>query len=297
MYPRPFEYHRASSLAEAIALLAQLGAEAKVIAGGQSLIPLMKLRFASPAHLVDLNFIPKLEYVEQRDGALHLGPLTRHSQIESSETASRIPIVHDCAAGIADVQVRNQGTIAGSLAEADPSGDWAPVLIVLDAQVHCVGAKGERTVPVREFLLDAYTTALSHEELIRDISLKIPGRGSGGAYIASKRCPQVYASASAAVQLNMSGDVCESASIALGAMGLTAIRPTEAEAALAGKALKNATIKQAADAAMAATEPQPDMRGSVEYKRTLVGALLREAISVAARRARGETVAVSHHYA
>lgn len=297
MYPRPFEYHRASSLAEAIAMLSQLGPEAKVIAGGQSLIPLMKLRFASPAHLVDLNFIPKLAFLELRDSALHLGPLTRHAQIESSETASRIPIVHDCAAGIADVQVRSQGTIAGSLAEADPSGDWAPVLMVLDAQVHCLDAKGERTVPMREFLLDAYTTALGHEELISDILLKVPERGSGGAYIAVKRCPQVYASASVAVQLTMSGDVCESAAIALGAMGLTAICPAEAEAALAGKKLNDATIKQVAEAAMAATEPQPDMRGSAEYKRTLVGALLREAISVAARRARGETVAVSHHYA
>ena len=297
MYPRPFEYHRASSLAEAIAMLSQLGPEAKVIAGGQSLIPLMKLRFASPAHLVDLNFIPKLAFLELRDGALHFGPLTRHAEIETSQTASSIPIVNDCAAGIADVQVRSQGTIAGSLAEADPSGDWAPVLMVLDAQVHCVGAKGERTVPMREFLLDAYTTALGHEELISDIFLKVPGRGSGGAYIALKRCPQVYASASVAVQLAMRGEVCESAAIALGAMGLTAIRPAEAEAALAGKKLNDATIKQVADAAIAASEPQPDMRGSAEYKRTLVGALLREAIAVAARRARGETVAVSHHYA
>lgn len=297
MYPRAFNYHRASSLNEAVAMLSQLGPESKVIAGGQSLIPLMKLRFASPAHLIDLNFIPRLAFVEQRGNAIHFGPLTRHAHIEFSEAAKKIPIVQDCAAGIADTQVRNVGTIGGSLAEADPSGDWAPVLMTLDAQVHCTGSKGERTIPAREFFLDAYTPALSNQELIKEITLSIPGAESGGAYIASKRCPQVYASASAAVQLSMRDGVCETIAIALGAVGLTAIRPAEAEAALRGKNLNDAAINNAAAAAMVATDPQPDMRGSADYKRTLVGALVREAIVAARRRARGESVEVSHHYA
>lgn len=297
MYPREFNYHRASSLSEAVGMLSRLGPESKAIAGGQSLIPLMKLRFASPAHLIDLNFIPGLAFVEQRGNAIHFGPLTRHAHIEVSEAAKKIPILHDCAAGIADTQVRNQGTIGGSLAEADPSGDWAPVLITLDAQIHCIGSKGERTIPAREFFLDAYTPALSNQELIKEISLSIPGPGSGGAYIAFKRCPQVYASASAAVQLSLRDGICETVAIALAAVSLTSIRPSEAEATLRGKNLNDAAIKNAAEAAMAATDPQPDMRGSADYKRTLVGALVREAVVAAQRRARGESVEVSHHYA
>lgn len=297
MYPRAFDYHRANSLTEAISLLSQLGPESRVIAGGQSLIPLMKLRFASPAHLIDLNFIPKLAFVEQGVGTMRFGPLARHAQIADSDFVRKVPILHDCAAGIADAQVRNQGTIGGSLAEADPSGDWGPVLITLDAQVHCVGSKGERTIPAREFFVDAYTTALSQDELIKEISVNVPGSASGGAYIASKRCPQVYAGASVAVQLTMEGGGCREVAIALGAVGLTAIRPVEAEAELRGNALTDASIARAAEAAMAAADPQPDMRGSADYKRALVGALFREAINVAEQRSRGKIVEVSHHYA
>lgn len=297
MYPRAFDYHRANSLTEAISLLSQLGPESRVIAGGQSLIPLMKLRFANPAYLIDLNFIPKLAFVEQGAGTLRFGPLARHAQIADSDVIRKVPILHDCAAGIADAQVRNQGTIGGSLAEADPSGDWGPVLMTLDAQLHCIGLKGERTVPVREFFVDAYTTALAHEELIKEVSISVPGTSSGGAYIASKRCPQVYASASVAIQLTMEGGICREIAIALAAVGLTPIRAIEAEAELRGNALTEANIARAAEAAITASDPQPDMRGSADYKRALIGALFHEAINVAEQRSRGKTVEVSHHYA
>src|SRR5256885_305940 len=139
MYPRAFSYHRASSLKDAATLLSQLGEGAKLLAGGQSLIPLMKLRFANPAHLVDLNFISGTSYIEEENGTLRFGALTRHAEIEASAVAAKIPILHDCAAGIADVQVRNRGTIGGSLAEADPSGDWAAVLSTLYTVVRCIG--------------------------------------------------------------------------------------------------------------------------------------------------------------
>ena len=129
MYPRPFHYHRASSLEEATTMLGQLGDEAKLLAGGQSLIPLMKLRFANPRHLVDLNFVAGTSYIQEDNGAVKFGALTRHSEIENSSISQRFAILHDCAAGIADVQIRNRGTIGGSLAEADPSGDWATVLL------------------------------------------------------------------------------------------------------------------------------------------------------------------------
>src|SRR5574337_1080869 len=137
MYPRPFHYHRAGSLKEAVAMLGQLGEGAKRLAGGQSLIPLLKLRFASPEHLVDLNFISGTSFVREAAGTLHFGPMTRHAEIEHEPLSRKIPLLHDCAAGIADVQVRNRGTIGGSLAEADPSGDWANALVTLDTTVHC----------------------------------------------------------------------------------------------------------------------------------------------------------------
>src|SRR5437867_836864 len=151
MYPRAFNYLRASSLKEAAAMLAQIGPEAKLLAGGQSLIPLMKLRFASPSHLVDLTYVPGISYIKQKNGALHFGALTRHAELEDSDIVARIPILHDCAAGIADVQVRNRGTIGGSLAETDPSGDWGPVLLTLPVEVRCLGPKNERTVPISQF--------------------------------------------------------------------------------------------------------------------------------------------------
>jgi carbon-monoxide dehydrogenase medium subunit len=278
-------------------MLSQLGSDAKLLAGGQSLIPLMKLRFANPSHLVDLNFISGTSYVEDENGTLRFGALTRHAEIEASSATAKIPILHDCAAGIADVQVRNRGTIGGSLAEADPSGDWATVLMTLPTQVRCLGRSGERTVPLSDFIKDAYTTALAHDELVSEVRVKLPPKGSGGAYLAFKRSAPVYPTASAAVQLTMEGDVCKDAGIALGCVGLTAIRARDAEAALRGQRITDKTTSAAMEAARAVADPQTDMRGSADYKRTLAGALVKRAIDIAARRAAGQQVEVSHIYA
>jgi carbon-monoxide dehydrogenase medium subunit len=297
MYPRAFHYHRAGSLREAANLLAQLGDDAKLLAGGQSLIPLMKLRFANPAHLVDLNFVSGTSYIMEDNDAVRFGALTRHAEIEASAAARKIPILHDCAAGIADVQVRNRGTIGGSLAEADPSGDWATVLFTLTAELRCLGTNGERTVNLTDFIKDAYTTALAHDEVVSEVVVKNPPEGSGGAYLAFKRSAPVYPTASAAVQLAMDGDVCHHAAIALGCVGLTAIRAKDAETALKGQKLTEKTIARAVEACRVATDPQSDMRGSADYKRTLVGALVKRAIAIAVRRARGEQVEVGHIYA
>src|SRR5947209_2890891 len=297
MYPRPFHYHRASSLKEAATMLTQIGDEAKLLAGGQSLIPLMKLRFANPRHLVDLNFIPDISYIKEENGALRLGALTRHAEIENSAIAAKLPIIHDCAAGIADVQVRNRGTIGGSIAEADPSGDWATVLATLKTTIHCVSRKSKRAVPLSEFITDAYTSVLAPDEVIGEITVEWPGKGPGGAKLAFKRSAPVYPSASAAVQLKMKANTCTDIAIALGCVGLTAIRATEAEGVLRGQELTEKTIATAADAARAASDPQPDMRGSADYKRSLVSALVKRALGVAARRARGEQVEVTHIYA
>jgi len=278
-------------------MLSQLGDDAKLLAGGQSLIPLMKLRFANPAHLVDLNFISGTSYIKDDNDTVRFGALTRHAEIEASAAARKIPILHDCATGIADVQVRNRGTIGGSLAEADPSGDWATVLFTLTAEVRCLGTAGERTVSLTDFIKDAYTTALAHDELVSEVAVKIPPKGSGGAYLAFKRSAPVYPTASAAVQLTMAGDVCQDAAIALGCVGLTAIRARHAETVLKGQKLTEKTIAHAIEACRVAADPQSDMRGSADYKRTLVGALVKRAIEIARRRARGEQVEVGHIYA
>ena len=278
-------------------MLAQLGEGAKLLAGGQSLIPLMKLRFANPTHLVDLNFIPGTSYIREDDGALKFGALTRHADIENSPAAAKVPILHDCAAGIADVQIRNRGTIGGSLAEADPSGDWATVLLTQSTEVRCSSAKGERTVPLDQFITDAYTTVLGHDELLKEVGVKIPPKNSGGAYLAFKRAAPVYPTASVAVQLSMDSDTCKDAAIVLGCVGLIPIRVREGESALRNQKITDRLINAAAEAARAAADPQPDMRGSAEYKRTLVAALVKRALDFALRRARGEKVDISHIYA
>lgn len=298
MYPAAFDYHRAKSLEDAAALLSNLGEDARPLAGGQSLIPLMKLRLASPRHLVDLNFISGLSYIRQDGDTIRIGPLARHAEIETSPVCGQIAILHDCASGIADVQVRNRGTLAGSVAEADPSGDWALVLLTLETEIACVGPKGERTVALRDFITDAYTSVLGAAELIREVRVKVPPKKSGGAYIAYKRSAPVYATASAAAHLTFGdGDVCTRAAIALGCVGLTTIRAEQAAKALEGQTITAKTIDAAADAARQAADPQPDLRGSVEYKRTLVSALVKRAIHAAAQRARGEQVTISHEYA
>jgi carbon-monoxide dehydrogenase medium subunit len=297
VYAHPFSYYRAQSLGEATKLLHQLGEESRVIAGGQSLIPLMKMRLARPSALIDINFIPGLSEIKNHNGELRFGALARHTDIEMSEHAAAIPIVHDCAAGIADVQVRNQGTIGGSLAEADPSGDWGATLLTLETTVICAGPQGERSVNLEEFFKDAYTTVLEREELLREIVVKKPPKNSGGAYLAFKRSAPVYATASAAVQLTLDGeDSCKDARIVLGCVGLTAIRAKQAESELQNKRIDERSMERAAAAAREAAEPQSDMRGSAEYKRVLVAALVKRAIAIAVRRARGERVEAGHEY-
>lgn len=297
MYPSPFSYHRAKSLAEASKLLQQLGGESRVLAGGQSLIPLMKMRLARPTALVDINLVPGLSEIQSHNGDLRMGALARHTDLEISDHVAAIPILHDCAAGIADVQVRNQGTLGGSLAEADPSGDWGVTLLTLETSLQCIGPQGERSVKLEDFITDAYTTVLGHEELVRQIVVKKPPKNSGGAYLAFKRSAPVYATASAAAQLTLEGrDTCKDVRIILGCVGLTAIRAKQAEAELRGKKIDDKNVLRAAEAAREAAEPQGDMRGSADYKRALIAALVKRALGIAVRRARGERVEAGHEY-
>lgn len=297
MYPRAFAYHRARSYPEAISLLSELGEDAKYLAGGQSLIPLMKLRLSTPCHLVDLNFISETSYIHS-NGALRLGVMTRHAEIAASAEAARIPILRDCAAGIADPQVRHMGTIGGSIAEADPTGDWAPVLLATGATVKTLGPNGERSIDIGDFILDAYTTALQPAELVTDIVVPFPAKRSGGAYIALKRCAPVYASASVAVQLTLLDDhTCQHARVYLGVLGLTATRVTAAEEVLRTKPITAESMEKVREAVMDIAEPTSDMRGSAEYKRQAAGALAKLAVEAALKRASGEHVEVTHLYA
>ena len=297
MYPGAFAYHRAKSYSDAVAQLSELGEDAKFLAGGQSLIPLMKLRLSTPRHLVDLNFIPETSYIWS-NGALRIGALTRHADIAASNDVSRLPILHDCAAGIADPQVRHMGTIGGSIAEADPTGDWAPVLLATGATVKTLGPGGERSIDISQFILDAFTTALEPAELISEIEIPLPGGRSGGAYIALKRCAPVYASASLAVQLTLNDDhTCKDARVYLGVLGLTATRVDAAEEVLRNQQIRAQQIEKVRGAVMDIAEPTSDMRGSADYKRQAAGALAKVAVEAALKRARGEHVEVSHLYA
>jgi aerobic carbon-monoxide dehydrogenase medium subunit len=297
MYPGAFAYHRAASYSEAISQLSELGDDAKFLAGGQSLIPLMKLRLSTPRHLVDLNFIPETSYIRS-NGALRIGAMTRHSQIAASADAARIPILRDCAAGIADPQVRHMGTIGGSLAEADPTGDWAPVLLATGATVKTLGPGGQRSIDIADFILDAYQSALQPAELVTDIEVPLSHTRSSGAYIALKRCAPVYASASVAVQVALhDDDSCRDARVYLGVLGLTATRVPAAEEALQGQQLNAEILDKVRAAVMDTAQPTSDMRGSADYKRQAAGRLATLAVEAAFNRARGEGVEVSHLYA
>jgi aerobic carbon-monoxide dehydrogenase medium subunit len=297
MYPRAFEYHRATSYSEAVSLVGELGDDAKFLAGGQSLIPLMKLRLSTPAHLVDLNFIPETSYIHS-NGALRFGAMTRHAEIAASADATRFAILRDCAAGIADPQVRNLGTIGGSLAEADPTGDWAPVLLATGATMKTLGPNGEREIDISDFIVDAYTTALQPGELITEINVPLPLQRSAGAYVALKRCAPVYATASVAVQLTLDDTQrCSDARVCLGVLGLTARRVTAAEDALRGQSITAREIGRVRQAVMDIAEPTSDMRGSADYKRHAAGALAQMAVEAAMKRALGDHAQVSHLYA
>jgi carbon-monoxide dehydrogenase medium subunit len=296
MYPAPFNYHRPETIQEAVALLNKFGNDAKVIAGGQTLIPMMKMRMGDMSDLIDIGRLPNLDYIEKKGDTFHIGALATHGQIADSEVGDLIPLIRDCAGGIADIQVRNRGTIGGGLSVADPSGDWPAGLHVLDTTVVCTGPNGVRNVPIQDFIVESYTTALGDGELVTEVQIKIPQGNSGGAYIAFKRAAPAYPTATAAVQLSMSGDNCESIKIALGSAGTKAVMSQEAEDMLKGQPLTVENVKKAAEVIVAASNPPPDARGSEEFKRAMLRKLVVETTERALARSRGEQVKGGHKY-
>lgn len=297
MYPSAFNYHRPGSVDNALRLLSDIGEGARVLAGGQTLIVLLKLRFDEPTDLVDIGRIPALDAIDDRSDVVSIGALATHRRIGESPLASAVPIVGDCANGIADNQVRSRGTIGGSLASGDPSCDWPSLLHTLDAEIQCQGPDGSRTLDINGFVEDLYQTVLKPGEIITGVRFAKPAAGSGGAYCAFKRCAPAYPTVSAGVQLTLAQDGrIGSARVALGSAGLTPIRAQDAEQELSGKQPNEAAINKAAAAAAAASDPVDDQRGSAAYKRRLVESLTKRAVHIALRRAGGETVKNSHEY-
>ena len=288
MIPAAFDYHAPNTIGEATALLARLGEDAKILSGGQSLIPLMKLRLASPAHVVDINGIPGLSGIREADGFLKIGALTRESELEESELMrTRYPLLHDTSKVIADPVVRNLATVGGNLAHGDPANDHPATMLALGAEVVAIGTKGERQIAIGSFFTGPFETSLKPDEILVEIRIPQPAARSGGAYLKLERKVGDFATAAVAVQLTLAANgACDQVGIGLTNVGLTSIKATKAEAALKGKAPDEATIKRAAELAAEAAEPSADLRGSVEYKKDLVRVLTARALRRALERAR-----------
>ena len=272
MFPGKFDYSAPSSMDGVLEALAEHGDEAKVLAGGQSLIPLLKLRFAAPSMLVDLRHLEGLDSIEESDGWLRIGALATHNQIGSSEVVNgRHHVVAAAAPLIADPITRNVGTIGGSLVHADPQADWASVLLALDGEVVVRSRDGgERTIPASGLLAGPFETTLAPTELLTQVRIPAPGGPSGGAYLKLERKVGDFATVGVAVHLAMDDGRVGRAGIALTAVGPTNLRATAAEDALAGQELTDDAIAEAARLAAQAAQPFSDTRGSADYKRTVV---------------------------
>jgi carbon-monoxide dehydrogenase medium subunit len=289
MIPSAFEYHAPGSLREASELLARLGDDAKILSGGQSLIPLMKLRLASPGHLVDINGIGGLAGIREADGALRIGALTREADLEASELVrTRYPLLADTARVVADPLVRNLATLGGNLAHGDPANDHPATMLAYGAEVVAAGRGGERRIPIARFFTGPFTTALAPDEILTEIRIPAPTARSGGAYLKLERKVGDFATAAVAVQLSLGVDgTCERVGIGLTNVGTVPIRAERAEASLRGRRPDDAAVREAAGLAAAAAQPVADLRGSAEYKKDLVRVLTGRAFWKAVERAEG----------
>lgn len=287
MIPGPFEYHAPTSLDEAIGLLGQYGDDAKVLAGGQSLIPAMKLRLAQPGHLIDISRMPDLAGLTNSFDGLRIGALTRETALETSaDVRERYAMLHDAAGVIADPLVRNLATVGGNIAHADPANDHPAVMLAYRAEVEAQGPNGSRTIPIDDFFLGAFETALAPDEILTAIRIPAPPAQSGGAYVKFERKVGDYAIAAAAVQLALDADgTIASAGLALTNAGYTPIRSSRAEEALVGQAASDEAFKRAADLAAEDADPTGDLRGDADYKRAMARTMTLRALRIAAQRA------------
>lgn len=289
MIPAAFEYSSPKSVAEAIALLTKHGADAKILAGGMSLIPLMKLRMAAPKHLIDLNGIAELSYIRESDGHLTIGALTREAELdESALIRDKYPIIFDTSSVIGDPLVRNMATVGGNLAHADPANDHPATMLALSAEVVATGPKGQRTIALSDLFTGLFTTSLAADEILTEIRVPTPPAHSGGAYVKVERKVGDFATAAVAAQVTLEGNICKRVGIGLTNVGATPIEATRAEKALQGKAADEANINDASRIAAEEADPSDDLRGSADYKRSLIRVLTGRALRLAIARAKGE---------
>jgi carbon-monoxide dehydrogenase medium subunit len=288
MIPAAFDYHAPKTLPEALGLLERFGDEAKVLSGGQSLLPLLKLRLAKPAHVVDIGKIPGLDGLKEDGGTLRIGALVREKDLETSDLIrKKYPILADTASVVADPLVRNLATVAGNLAHGDPANDHPATMLALGAEVVVTGSKGSRTIPVSKFFTGIFETALRPGEILTEIRIPVPPAGSGGAYVKLERKVGDFATAAAAAQVTLSGGTIQRAGIGLTNVAPTPLQAKDAEAFLAGKKPDEATLAEAAKRAAAASSPTADRRGSVAYKREMARVLTLRALKKAVERAGG----------
>ncbi|HZX41668.1 MAG TPA: xanthine dehydrogenase family protein subunit M [Myxococcaceae bacterium] len=288
MYPVPFEYHRAGSVQEAVELLTRYGEWAKLLAGGHSLLPLMKLRMAEPQHLVDIRRIPGLSGVREEDGALVVGAATPHQTLERSPLVrQRLPILSEAAAQIGDAQVRNMGTIGGSLAHADPAADLPAVMLAVGAELVAVGPKGKRTIPVDGFFVKLFTTTLTPGEMLTEVRIPLPRAGSGGAYAKFAHPASRYALVGVAAMVTVAAGKITAARVALTGVAAKAMRAGGTESALVGMAAEAAVVASAAEKATDGLTVRSDARMDPDYWRALAITFTRRAVVTALERAGG----------
>ena len=296
MYPAKFVYERPETLEEALELLAEYRNGTKIIAGGATLVPLMKLRLATPERLIDIGGLRDLAGESQRDGHLVFGAMTRHVEIEDSANVRELfPILHELVSQIADRQIRNMGTVGGGVAVVDPGGDWCPGLLALDGSVRCASKRGERTIAARDLFLDAYTPALEPDELLTEVRFPLPPAKSGGAHLKLQLRAGVYGVSCVSVQLTLgeSGSY-ENVGVGVGGVGTLPVKAVVAEELLKGQEPSEELLRQAAEEVSECTEFISDIRGSAEYRKEVTKSLFRRALDIAARRAKGETVEVEY---
>jgi aerobic carbon-monoxide dehydrogenase medium subunit len=290
MIPQSFQYESPGTIADAVALLEKHGDEAKILSGGHSLIPMMKLRFATPEYLIDINGIPGLSYIREEKGVVKIGGLSREAEIEHSDLLKKhFPIFADVTKLIADPQVRNRGTIGGNLAHGDAANDHPAVMLALNATVIATGSSGSRPIPIDEFFFGFYSTALKQNEILTEIQIPVPPAGTGSAYHKLERKVGDYATAGVAVQLTVDGKgICKAIGIGLTNVNPTPLRAVRSEQALLGKALNDENIALAAKHASEDCNPSADLRGSEEYKRAMVAVLVKRMVGKALERAKAK---------
>jgi len=287
MIPPSFEYHRPSTVDEAVGLLSTLGSEAKILAGGHSLLPMMKLRFAQPEHLVDINRIPELKGVRVIGDDIVIGAMTSENAVIADPVLKeKVPLLPEAAKLIADPQVRNRGTIGGDIAHGDPANDHPALALACDAVLTIAGPNGTRQVPASEFFLGTYWTALEESDILTEITVKAFPSGAGYSYKKLKRKTGDWATAACAVVIALSGGTVSHIRITLTNLGPTALRAHEAESILMGQQVSDELIRQAAEKAMEICDPAEDLRGDAEYKTAMAGQMVQRAIHDALSKAR-----------